>query len=464
MLRTIRIILATIAFLFVSLLFCDLTAPLHPYLSWMASIQFLPALLSLNFIIVAILLLITLIFGRIYCSVVCPLGILQDIFSWTHRKKNRFSFSREKRWLRYSVFILFIIAVCLGANTLVALVAPYSAFGRIASSISSPTRNAFVSLVALITIVILWILAWFGGRSYCNTICPIGTLLSFFARFSWLKLRINEDRCVSCGLCARNCKAACIDPKRHIIDYSRCIVCGNCIPHCHSDALVYSAPLRFKKKKDTATEGIDHGRRAFLVGTTLATATVLLAEDTKKMDGGLAIIEDKVNPTRQTPITPPGSLSYRNFHQHCTACQLCVSNCPNHVLQPSTSLSTFMQPNMSYTQGYCRTNCNTCSTLCPTGAIRPLSLEEKVSTQIGHAVWIKKNCVVLRDNVQCWACAGHCPTGAIRLVPINEEESSLLIPSIDVSRCIGCGECEYLCPSRPLSAIYVEGHEIHRER
>ncbi len=462
MLRHVRLALATLFFVCITLLFCSVAAPLHPYLEWMAKWQFLPAVLSLNVIVVAVLLCLTLIFGRIYCSVVCPLGVLQDILSSVRRKRNRYSFSREKKWLRYSILILFVVALCLGLNSLAAIIAPYSAFGRMASSVMSPERNLTVALVALVTFIIVGVLAWVGGRTYCNTICPVGTFLSLVARFSWLKVRIDEEKCVGCGACARKCKASCIDFKNHRLDYARCVVCGNCLPHCHSQALVFAPPLRRKHPSETSGGTVDQGRRAFLLGTAVATSAALLAQD--ELEGGLAIIEDKVNPIRQTPLTPPGSVSSRNFHQHCTACQLCITRCPNHVLSPSTDLSTLMQPTMSYREGYCRTNCNACSQACPTGAIRPIAIEEKVSVQVGHAVWVKKNCVVLRDNVQCWACAGHCPTGAIRLVPIKEEEGSLLIPSIDVGRCIGCGACEYLCPSRPLSAIYVEGHEVHRLR
>ena len=159
-----------------------------------------------------------------------------------------------------------------------------------------------------------------------------------------------------------------------------------------------------------------------------------------------------------------GSLSARHFAQHCTACQLCVSNCPNDVLRPSTSLSTFMQPTMSYERGYCRPECTKCGDVCPTGAIKPITRAYKSATQIGHAVWIKKNCVPLTDGVECGNCARHCPTGAITMVPINpKDEHSLKIPAVNEARCIGCGACENLCPARPFSAIYVEGHEVHRE-
>jgi formate hydrogenlyase subunit 6/NADH:ubiquinone oxidoreductase subunit I len=125
---------------------------------------------------------------------------------------------------------------------------------------------------------------------------------------------------------------------------------------------------------------------------------------------------------------------------------------------------TLMQPVMSYERGYCRPECNRCAEVCPTDAIRPITVEEKTSTQVGHAVWIKKNCVAVNDHVDCDNCARHCPTGAIEMVPLDpNDELGAYVPAINEAKCIGCGACENLCPARPFSAIYVEGHEVHKE-
>ena len=492
MLRKTRIILAAIFYIAITALFLDFTGTLHAWFGWMAKIQFLPALLALNIGIVALLALLTFFFGRIYCSVICPLGVMQDIFAWFGKKakKNRYSYSPEKKWLRYIMLVLFIISLLVGGGILAKLIAPYSAYGRIANNLLASLwqwgNNGLAYLaeraesyafyetevwiksgltfgIAIATLIIIGILSWRGGRTWCNTICPIGTILGFVSRFSWFKPVIDTNKCNGCGLCARNCKAACINSKEHSIDYSRCVACMDCIESCKKGAIKY---VRRPKKAASTEESpsIDTSRRAFLTTSAIVATTTAIKAQEKKVDGGLAIIEDKVAPERQTHLVPPGALSARNFAQHCTACQLCVSACPNGVLSPSTVLTRLMQPEMSYERGYCRPECTKCSDVCPTGAIRPITRENKSSTQIGHAVWIKKNCIPLTNGDSCGNCARHCPTGAIQMVPSEEgNRRSPRIPAINVERCIGCGACENLCPARPFSAIYVEGHERHKE-
>lgn len=498
-LRRLRVTLAAVFFTLITLLFLDFTGTLHTWLGWLAKIQFLPALLALNVGVVVALVLLTLVFGRIYCSVVCPLGVMQDVVSWIsgRRKKHkyRFSHSPEKRILRYGVLALFIVAFIAGIGSFVALLAPYSSYGRIAQNIFQPVyifgnnlmawvaervdSYAFYSrevwmrslptfIIAAITLVGLGVLAWRNGRTYCNTICPVGTILSLMARFSWFKVKVDETKCNKCGLCSRSCKSACIDFKNSKIDYLRCVVCGDCIDKCRKKALSYthSSPKKSEeidKAKTVDQEVVNSARRSFLLGTAIATTSAVIAQEKKKVDGGLAEIEDKQAPKRNTPLTPPGSLSAQNMARHCTACQLCVAECPNDVLRPSTDIQKLMQPTMSYERGYCRPECNRCSEVCPAGAIKPIKHENKSSIQIGHAVWIKKNCVPITDGKECGNCARHCPAGAITMINSNpKDDTSPKIPAVNTSRCIGCGACENLCPARPFSAIYVEGHEVHR--
>ncbi|MDE6508873.1 MAG: 4Fe-4S binding protein, partial [Muribaculaceae bacterium] len=321
-------------------------------------------------------------------------------------------------------------------------------------------RGSVTLAVAIVTLATLGVLAWRNGRTYCNTICPVGTVLGALARFSLLKPVIDTTRCNSCGLCARNCKAACIDSKAHSIDYSRCVTCFDCIDKCHQGAISYT---RRRAAVPAADKPADSSRRRFLAVSATVAVTAATKAQEKITDGGLAAITDKKIPERKTRIVPPGAKSIRHLTSHCTACQLCVSVCPNGVLRPSSGLATLMQPESSYERGYCRPECTRCSEVCPSGAISPITAAEKSAIQIGHAVWIKENCLPLTDGVACGNCARHCPAGAITMVPSDaDNENSPKIPVVDTERCIGCGACENLCPSRPFSAIYVEGHERHR--
>lgn len=489
MLRKIRITLATIFLLGLTFLFLDFTGTAHTWLGWMAKAQALEAVLALNVVVIIALVVVTLVFGRIYCSVICPLGILQDIFGWIGKKakKNRYSYSKELKWLRYIVMGLFIIAIIAGIGVFFQLLAPYSAFGRIMSSIFQPLymlgnnvlagiaeradsytfysvdvwiKSLPVLIIAVVTLIALIILAWRNGRTYCNTICPVGTVLSLLARHSLLKIRFDADKCKNCSLCTKNCKASCIDFKTHTIDHSRCVVCGDCIKSCKFGALKYTTPT--SHASGTSPSGpTDSSRRSFLLASALATTA--LAQK-KLVDGGLASIKAKQAPGRVTPLTPPGSLSASNMEKHCTGCQLCVTKCPNNVLRPSTDLMSLMQPVMNYEKGYCRPECTLCSEVCPAGAIKLIDKAEKSSIQIGHAIVTVGECISAQGKDECGNCERHCPVGAIEMVPSDpDDDLSPYVPAVNEAACIGCGACEYVCPVRPFSAIHVEGHEVHRK-
>lgn len=475
MLRKIRITLASIVFILCAALFLDGSGTVSSWFGWLAKLQFLPALLALNLAVVIVLIVLTLIFGRAYCSIICPLGIMQDgishISSMRKGKKARFRWSPEVKWLRYSILALFIIALVAGLTSVSALLAPYSAFGRIATSLVRPALPT--AIIAGVTLLVVGVLAWIGGRTYCNTLCPVGTVLSFFSRFSLLRPVIDADKCRNCRACEHKCKASCINIDNHEIDYSRCVDCFNCLDSCRFGALKYrmawnrkacEAAGTVQDNAEVSAEGGKHnaGRRAFISSSVIAATAIALEAQEKKVDGGYAAVTAKKAPERTNPIVPFGAVSLRHFHQHCTRCQLCVSQCPNDVLRPSTSLDRLMLPEMSYENGWCRPECTKCSEVCPAGAILEITPEEKTAIHVGTASVDLDLCVVNRDNVHCGNCARHCPAGAIRMVRKNpDDENSLLIPTVLEDRCIGCGACEFLCPSRPYSAIHVNGRIDH---
>ena len=496
MLRKIRTALAIVFFLGITALFLDFSGVLHLYLGWMAKIQFLPAVMSTSFVIVAAILLFTLLFGRVYCSVVCPLGVMQDGFNYLARKvkKNRFHYVRENRWLRYPLLGIFILLMLLGLNTIAILIAPYSAYGRIAANLLQPLylwiNNIFAGIaeraesysfyhvdvwmksgasliIAIATLLVVGFLSLRRGRTWCNTVCPVGTILGLVSRFSLFRPVINVDKCRNCRKCERICKASCIDIQNHKIDYSRCVACMDCISKCKHDA------LHFENTRFRLNPQLQHppvcmygspetmSRRSFLATSALVAGTAAVEAQEKMVDGGLAAVQDKKIPTRDLPLKPAGSLSIKNFSTRCTGCQLCVAECPNHVLRPSDKLESLMQPEMSFERGFCRPECTRCSQVCPSGAIRPVSKEEKTAIHIGFAVVVPDNCVAYSHGEQCGNCARHCPSGAIVMVPRDKDSDSVLVPSVNTDRCTGCGACEYLCPSRPFSAIFVNGREHH---
>ena len=499
MLKKLRVIIASLFFVLLTLLFLDFTGVIHKWFGWIAKIQLIPAILSVNVIVIVLLVALTIIFGRVYCSLICPLGIFQDgisrISAKRKGKKNRFRYSPAISWLRYGVLGIFIIAIIAGVSIIVSLFDPYAAYGRMASNLLSPLYrlgNNFLAMfservdsyafystevwikgwmtlgIAIITLIAVAILAWRNGRTYCNTICPVGTALGFISKFSFFRPVINTEKCIKCKACEYGCKASCIDVKTESIDYSRCVTCFNCIEKCKSGAIKYALRTANKKKEGSVSENGEKNhiaitrRNAISIAGALAVGSTIKAQQKLQADGGLATIEDKKTPDRKTPIVPPGALGASNMKRKCTACQLCVSACPNNVLRPSKKLETFMQPEMSFERGYCRPECVECSLVCPSGAINAITTAEKSAISIGYAVLMKDNCIINTEDIGCNSCERHCPTTAITFVFRDPgKKNSLKIPVLNKELCIGCGACEAHCPIRPFSAIYIEGNVRH---
>lgn len=492
MLRKIRIALAAVSFIGITLLFCGIGGQ---WWGWMAKLQFLPSFLALNFVAVAVILLLTFVFGRLYCSVICPLGVFQDIIIAIRRFRDKlamkrfaskmkklkargeklsgagkvhtcsFSFRKENRLARAFFLVVAIAGAITSLQFLLAMLSPYSAYGRMVHTVVGLAEGQSIApaliAVSSVTLVVVAVLAWMYGRAYCNNICPVGTVLSLVSRFSLLRPVIDESKCVSCKRCVKKCKSSCIDGDAHKIDMSRCVVCLDCIDNCSEGAIRYKFVGFGSGRKPKAAEPLepaDKSRRTFLTTTVVAGTALAAQAQNKRLDGGLATVIDKQVPERRERLVPPGALGVGHFYDRCTACQLCVSNCPNGVLRPSTDLEHFLQPMMGYEKGYCRPECTVCSSLCPDGAILPVKKEEKLLVKIGTARVDFDLCLAYKGEAKCGSCARHCPSGAIRMV---DDENGRRMPVVNEEQCIGCGACEYLCPSRPISAITVDGLSTH---
>lgn len=491
MLRKIRIAAAVILFALITFYFLDFAELLPGKVHVLAQIQFVPALISFSILTLIALIVLTLLLGRIYCSVICPMGVFQDIANRiarkTAKKKKRFRYSPAKNILRWGVVAVIIVAFFCGFRVLLGLLDPYSAFGRMVTSVFKPVYMAGNNLlesifsrfgnytfyqvdtsllsissfvIGLITFLAIGYLAWRYGRAWCNTMCPVGTLLGFLSKYSLFKIRIDENKCTHCMICGTKCKASCIDSKNQKIDYTRCVDCFDCIDSCKEKALVYSLPSSSLKKEKNASASDASKRRFLLAGLTTAAA---VPEVMGKARTVLAAATGKKSYKRETPLTPPGSVSLAHFQAHCTSCHLCVSKCPSHVLKPAFmeyGLSGMMQPTVFFEKGFCNYDCTVCGDVCPNGAIKPLTVEQKHLTQMGKVVFIEENCIVLTDGTSCGACSEHCPTQALSMVPYKD---GLTIPHINTDICVGCGGCEYVCPARPFRAVYIEGNEVQQE-
>lgn len=497
--KRIRIILATVTFTILTIYFLDFASLLPQGFHGLTHIQLVPAILSGSIGIVIALLVLTLLLGRIYCSVVCPLGIMQDVIDWFARKLNRkkkYTFTKEKPILRYSILGATIVSYLLGFTAILTLLDPYSAYGRIATNILRPlyllinniassiltamgnytlyTMDVYVMgwlvlTVSIITLLVVGIMSYRHGRSYCNTICPVGTLLGVLSRYSIFGIRIEDSKCNHCMLCQTKCKASCIDSKNQKIDYSRCVTCFDCIETCKHGALKYSikkkgeVTVKATKTEVSASSAVE-SKGGVTRGQFLATLSLIaLAKPKALAQEALASVTGKKAFKKQYAISPPGSGSHERFNRKCTACQLCVTKCPSEVLQPSSTeygYAGIMQPRMSFEHGFCNFDCTTCSDICPNGALQSITKEQKHTLQVGKVNFILDNCIVNTDNTSCGACSEHCPTQAVEMV---EYRDGLTIPQIDQEICVGCGGCEYVCPALPYKAIYIEGNPTHMQ-
>ncbi|HOP00233.1 MAG TPA: 4Fe-4S binding protein [Bacteroidales bacterium] len=495
LLRKIRILFSAIILICFILVFIDYKDLIPTkYINILMSLQFVPSMLkyidtpvilSAGFVAVLILTLLT---GRTYCSFLCPLGIGQDLFSRIggriRKKFRRYGLKKPHTILRYSILGATVVVSLVWGIYLLTLLDPYSVFGRFMTFFGKPVAlliNNFLSWVfhkfdiytfdhititgfrlltytiPVLFFILVGVMSLTRGRLYCNTICPVGTLLGLISKISIFRIKFDESKCTRCGRCAIRCKSSCIDFLQQKVDVSRCVDCFNCIDVCQDDAMSYG--LVSFKKKETET---DTGKRKFIAGSLLMLMGLQQGARAQEKGSPVPLKQSTVKENRTCPVAPPGAGSIEDFNSNCTGCSLCIAACPNDVLKPALlqyGIAGIMQPVMDYHKSFCTFNCVKCTEVCPTYALKPLTLEAKQLTQLGKVQFIKDNCIVKTEKTACGACSEACPTKAVYMVPY---EGNLLIPETNADICIGCGHCEYACPTVPYKAIFVDGNPVHQ--
>ena len=506
-LKLLRVITALVVFAGLTAALVDFRSLVPAALGhWLASVQLVPSLVALvtgaSVSLAGIIIIgVTLAVGRVYCSAICPLGILQDVVArvtaWTRRKGTRsMPYVPPLTWLRQLFLWGTVAGVAAGWSGLtLALLDPYSNFGRIASDIFRPlvtlANNAVAGLAnaagigtlyrvepqwagagalhqPAILLALLAVLVALRGRLFCNTLCPVGTFLGLLAQRAAFRLAIDKSACQKCAACLGVCKSQCINLRTGTIDFSRCVACYNCIGACQDRGIGYRFAWARQANARPAPTAPDLQRRAFITGTAVAvtaslgTGSLLLAQ-IQKLRANRARGNDghQNEPEPSNAICPPGAVSVDRFLERCTACHLCISACPTHVLQPAFleyGIAGMMMPRLDFTQSFCTYTCRTCEEVCPDGAISLLGLADKQVVRIGEAQFDEDKCIVKTKGTDCAACSEHCPTKAVYTIPYGD---NLRLPTVNRDLCIGCGGCEYACPAQPDKAITVSSRRHH---
>ncbi|MBI5187610.1 MAG: 4Fe-4S binding protein [Nitrospirae bacterium] len=448
---------------------------------------FLVTLLSNHSIIKNLFLLsmitvaLTLVLGRVFCGWVCPLGTINSMVGFRTER-------RWRDWHRVKYYILiFMLASSVFTLQIAGLLDPISLLIRSLSIGINPSFNSIIRsffdtlyhiegplitdltegiytllkktvlsfeqpvfrqeiFIAFIFIGILT-LNLLERRFWCNSLCPLGAFLGIISRFALLKRFVSVD-CTECGSCDRTCHGRAAPDKKGLWRQVECLYCFNCERVCPEDAVSFS--LRGKKEG----AGLDLSRRRFIISA---------------VSGAIAVPFIRLDMIKRNPnpilIRPPGALSEEEFIKRCVKCGECMKVCITNGLQPTlfeAGLEGLWTPILVPGLGYCEYRCTLCGQVCPTGAIKRLSLEEKVKVKIGLAFINKDRCLPYAHGRECIVCEEVCPTPekAIWFEEAEVKEKNggvkkLKQPKVDLELCIGCGICETKCPVIDRPAIYV---------
>ncbi|SLM28264.1 4Fe-4S ferredoxin iron-sulfur binding domain-containing protein [Desulfamplus magnetovallimortis] len=540
-LKTLRMVIAVVFFMLTAFIFLDFRAMgTRAIAGEVLYLQFVPSMLNfLNHAAIGaagfiLVLSFTLLFGRIYCSTVCPLGTLQDIISRMTRtritgqgkkqKRQRFTFTRPQTMLRYGVFSLTALFFIAGSGLLLNFLDPFSNFGRIFTNIVRPLLLAANNLIAhlaeylgsnilyqvqwqrvapvsmgiliavAISLAVLALVGWLSarhGRLYCNSICPVGTLLGLFAKISLLRIQIESSSCIDCRQCQWVCKAGCIDLTTKSIDISRCVACYNCLAVCPSNALQIKNHWQQHNRRELQQRNrrqLQHHnrqelqqhnrqelqqhnrqelqqhnrqeipkprRREFILGMTLGCIGVPTGH--MGMTSGLmAMTSGFMSMPTGLMGMPTGFMEMTVGKVYAESTGQLLQSRPTTIPEKRTSpVSPPGSVSIGHFTSTC-TACHLCVSICPSGILVPSFLTYGISglTQ-PHMNFQSGHC-----NYECTACTEVCPSGAI--LPISKEKKKLTqigVAKFIKENCVvytdntNCGACSEHCPTKAVHMV-----------
>lgn len=396
---------------------------------------------------------VTVLFGRIYCSVVCPAGLLQELFTRVGRglKLLRLGHARASPPAAL-LAALALVVVLTGAVAIANHLDPIGLFGSFLRTLGDAAHGriavagiTFGGLsVALLAAAFLVVIPLFRGRWFCDRLCPVGAVLAALDALPGRRVALDPDKCVACGGCDKVCPARCIDVPNKRIETDRCLACLECVPACKFGAIGYGR----------VAEGRE--RRGFLRWLTAAVAAgFVFSREIAGRRGVFATAADAL-----PAVAPPGSTGNIRHKQRCVDCQACVLSCPVGIIRATPA--AIGRPVLDYDHGYCQYNCLLCSESCPAGVFEPIGLEEKRRIRVARTELLRDRCVVIRQGTECGACAEVCPTHAVSM--ISQGSGLPTIPDFDADYCIGCGACYHVCPVEPRAFVVtgLDRHETSR--